>query len=443
MNNNYIFRKPLLPLILENNTIDDSSLPMHIQNKQGNKSLINPVNLQINIIPKFNKNKLKFYEEDFKNLTSETLIIDKDLNNDYYRLLKYYINYMFLIHYKNNKININDTENIEKLIEILKNLYKLIYYNYSDIISEQIEMIKNNKLDLTIRNEIIGNFLNLFDIEAKNYILQQEQNNDRNMIMSLSSSSTSVSRKQENRNVLFNNPILIRVPPDGDCGFHALSLFLRKHHEAEFTENEKNNVDILKRKRRELYKQESKNPTSLTKDMTQKEDIKNRSLKRINQLNSPINDEEKWLNDNDMILLARNYGLCFYIYKTEVDESVWEIITEDGILVRNNDYNQKVKKCDTKKNIFLHNPNRDHYDLIVPLDEIDDYRSLSFNDFEIIQSQYRYNTFSPVFIFQLKKKMESIINNMKNIQISNQNNQNSQIDNQNNSNNQNNDPFGG
>ena len=39
--------------------------------------------------------------------------------------------------------------------------------------------------------------------------------------------------------------------------------------------------------------------------------------------------------------------------------------------------------------------------------------------------------------------MESIINNMKNIQISNQNNQNSQIDNQNNSNNQNNDPFGG
>ena len=170
MNNNYIFRKPLLPLILENNTIDDSSLPMHIQNKQGNKSLINPVNLQINIIPKFNKNKLKFSEEDFKNLTSETLIIDKDLNNDYYRLLKYYINYMFLIHYKNNKININDTENIEKLIEILKNLYKLIYYNYSDIISEQIEMIKNNKLDLTIRNEIIGNFLNLFDMEIVDFM---------------------------------------------------------------------------------------------------------------------------------------------------------------------------------------------------------------------------------------------------------------------------------
>ena len=39
----------------------------------------------------------------------------------------------------------------------------------------------------------------------------------------------------------------------------------------------------------------------------------------------------------------------FLFYRTDVDESVWEIITEDGILVRNNDYNQKVKKCDTKK----------------------------------------------------------------------------------------------
>ena len=72
MNNNYIFRKPLLPLILETNTIDASSLQMHIQNRQGNKSLINPFDLKINIIPKFNKNKLKFSEKDFKNLTSET-----------------------------------------------------------------------------------------------------------------------------------------------------------------------------------------------------------------------------------------------------------------------------------------------------------------------------------------------------------------------------------
>ena len=50
-------------------------------------------------------------------------------------------------------------------------------------------------------------------------------------------STSSVSRKQENRrtgpinNEFLHNPILIRVPPDGDCGFHALSLFLRKDGE--------------------------------------------------------------------------------------------------------------------------------------------------------------------------------------------------------------------
>jgi len=212
MNNNYIFREPLLPLILQGNIIDASSLPMHIQNHQDNKSLINPVNLQINIIPKFNRNNLKFSEEDFKNLTSETLIIDKDLNNDYYRLLKYYINYMFLIHYINNKINIIDTENIEKLIEILKNLYKLKYYNYSDIIPANIEMIKNNKLDLTIRNEIIGSIIyHLFKMKGINYILQQEQNNDRNttfknnLYQKINRSSTSSNINMTHQEDIFKN----------------------------------------------------------------------------------------------------------------------------------------------------------------------------------------------------------------------------------------------
>jgi hypothetical protein len=240
---------------------------------------------------------------------------------------------MFLIHYINNKIKINDTENIEKLIEILKNLCKLQYKNFiSEQIEIQIEMIKNNELNLSTRNDIIGNIISqLLNIEGINYILQQEQNNDRNTTLKNNkrknintSSSTSVSRKQENRikkyidNVYFDDPILITVPPDGDCGFHALSLFLRKHQEDEFTGNEKNNVDILKRKRRDLYQQEYNNPTSLTQDMTQKEDIKNRSEKRIKQLNSTVNNEEKWLNDNDMILLAREYNLCFYIYKEDV-----------------------------------------------------------------------------------------------------------------------------
>ena len=489
-NNNTIFIEPRLPPILE---VVDEWIG---RKKKRTIKIINPhhflgdlmaidddylrtrlVRLVVVSINSLNDNNLQFSEEDIRHFGKDTSFTDDDLirygYNYNYRILKYYYNYMYLIHYINKGININDTENINKLIEILKNLYKLIYYNYSDIMpdfkAKITDRMKTVDTYTSIKGKSILHSINLFIsseiqkllpginelFEGISNILRQGENNNRKNTSTSNNrqntinigSKSSVLRKKENRRTepinknLLPNPILIRVPPDGDCGFHALSLFLRKDGDPDLTENEETNVDILRKILIQLYKQEEedsqqelRNSSSLTEDM--EIEIKDRIKRAANRI-SELRDvnvsrpedkwshdfdmmdvnvnrpEDKWLHDFDMILLAKKYGLCFSIYKPDFHEiMIWETITEDGILVNNNDYNQK---CNNKKRIFLHNPNGDHYNLIVSLNEINDYTGLSFRDFEIKETRYNNDHFLNVYDFK-PKKMNQVIENTIEVQ---------------------------
>ena len=309
---------------------------------------------------------------------------------------------------KINYKNLNNYKKIEKkLFDTYKNdiLDKIISSN-----RQKVNLPKINKSNIQQTNKKLQSMK-----ENGNIHNQQKNKIEANILYNMLPET--FIEKYFNQEFLLN-PILIKVPDNRDCGFHALSLFLRKHHEAEFTENEKNNVDILRNNLKNLYQQELEkiNPTSTIQINEQK-----RARERIDQLMDDINDQRKWLHDYDMILLARRYGLCFYIRKLDnYGNMVQQIITENGTFERYNTFKEKVIECNGKRQIFLDNPNENYYNLIVPLNEINDYTGLSFQDFEMRESIDSNVPFFKIYDFE-QKQMEQIIlktteiqNNMKN-----------------------------
>lgn len=231
-NNNKIFIEPPLPPILD--VLDE-----YIGNKKKRtikiidpELLINPTDFNYYLrvcytilqygVNNLNDNNLQFSEEDITLFGRHTSVTDDD-NLDYddlirnynYRVLKYYYNYICLIHYLNTGININDTENINKLIEILKNLYKLIYYNYNYIIPATIEMINSNEIDLKSRNTIISDIvLELLpgidgSFKGISNILRQEKNNNRKTTSS--SNNTQIRKNTPTSNNTQNRKRLLQV----------------------------------------------------------------------------------------------------------------------------------------------------------------------------------------------------------------------------------------
>ena len=336
------------------------------------------------------------------------------------------INYPFKqIKYKEND---NYKEIEKKLFETYKNeiLDKIISSNKQKIklpkINKHNIQQTNKKLQSMKENDNIHNqqtykmeanilYYMLPETFIEKYFNHENERIQRNDI----GLTTSVLRNQKNNrryinNEFLSNPILIKVPDNKDCGFHVLSLFLRKHKKVELTDIEEKNVNILRESLIDLYNQELEeiNPTSTIQLYEQK-----RARERKDQLMDRKNDQRKWLYANDMILLAKEYGLCFYIRKLDNNGNmVQQIITEDGTFEHDKTFKEKVIECNQKIPIFLDNPNGDHYDLIVSSDDKDNYTGLSFQDFEIKES------IDPnVYDFK-QKKMNQVIQNTIEIQNS-------------------------
>jgi len=307
--------------------------------------------------------------------------------------------------------NLNDYKEIEKkLFDTYKNeiLDKIISSNKQKIklpkINKHNIQQTNKKLQLMKQNDNINNqqknkieanilYYMLPETFIEKYFNHENERRQRNDIRSTTSEPTNQKNNRRYRNNEFlSNFILIRVPDNRDCGFHVLSLFLRKHKKLLLTDIEENNVDILRNSLKDLYEQELKNikPTSTIQFHEQKrvrERIDQLKDNKNDQLMDNKNDQRKWLHDNDMILLARKYGLCFYIRKLDnYGNMVQQIITEDGTFEHDKTFKEKVIECNQKIPIFLDNPKGDHYDLIVSSDDINDYTGLFFQDFEIKES---------------------------------------------------------
>ena len=369
--------------------------------------------------PNNNKTLRKEIIEKLSRLVSLDYInVIETLNNINYPFKQ--IKYKENDNYKEIEKKLFDTyknEILDKIISSNKQKIKLPRINKSNIqqTNKKLQSMKkndniHNQQTYKMEANILYNMLPQTFIE-KFFNQENTQRQGKYIRFTTSEPTNQKNNRRYRNNDFLSNSILIRVPHNKDCGFHALSLFLRKHKNAELTDIEEKNVNILRQSLIDLYEKELEEINEINPTSTIQFHEKKRARERRDQLRDNKNDQRKWLHDNDMILLARKYGLCFYIRKLDnYGNMVQQIITEDGTFEHDKTFKEKVTECNGKIPIFLYNPfldnpKGDHYDLIVSSNEINDYTGLSFQDFEIKESIDRN-----VYDFK-QKKMNQVIQN--------------------------------
>ena len=158
---------------------------------------------------------------------------------------------------------------------------------------------------------------------------------------------------------------LLKTPPDGDCGFHAISLAMRIFYKNKFpflTNNERENVKIIRQMTidsitKEIVAMEEKfekydkniitalkkslaisNYKAVLQDIVDKKSIPYNVLTSIRgelstlekikeRRNSLIVNPKEWLQDNDLIFLKDTLDICFSICEKNIAEeyTLWTV----------------------------------------------------------------------------------------------------------------------